>query len=428
MPRRFWISVLGALCAVVFPARSAEPAEASQAARLTNEFGLRFLREGTVPGENAIFSPLSIQLSLAVLYAGTEGTTRAEMRTVLGYPGTDFELHRSFAALRALLGAAAPGAAEAKEELLCASGLFVQQGFEVKPGYLALLAKFYGAAPQSIDFRGSPAAAAKAMNDWIGKATRGRFDSLVAPTGDFAQTKLSAVDAIHFKSRWQTRLLTAEPLPFRRPGAAPKEVRMMEIEQRLPYRKYPTFSAAKLPFLAEFDFVILLPDQVDGLPELERSLPATVLSDAFERPLVELTLPPFRHAPPTLGLTDLLRRMGLRSVFDAAPVGGADLRRIAAPTAEGALVLSDIWHRAKIEVTRFGAEATAVTVKRKSAKSSQKVTPTPIPRVELKIDHPFLFAIVHRATSAALFLGRVEKLPSLEEASEQELEEDMDDF
>ena len=73
---------------------TADPADAKTAAASINAFGLDLLRamlaDGTLePDKNAVFSPTSIALALAMARAGAKGETAAQMDAVLHTTGWD---------------------------------------------------------------------------------------------------------------------------------------------------------------------------------------------------------------------------------------------------------------------------------------------------------------------------------------------------
>ena len=67
------------------------------------------------------------------------------------------------------------------------------------------------------------------------------------------------------------------------------------------------------------------------------------------------------------------------------------------------LVISDIVHKAYIEVNEEGTEAAAATGGVFESKAIFQEQPVPV----FRADHPFLFFIQDRDTGAILFMGRV---------------------
>src|SRR4051794_4356301 len=84
--------------------RGAEPED--QATESINRFALDFFRADSSNASGSIlFSPYSIQLALAMTYAGADGETHTEMQKVLHYGSDDEAVHRGFAALNKALKA-----------------------------------------------------------------------------------------------------------------------------------------------------------------------------------------------------------------------------------------------------------------------------------------------------------------------------------
>src|SRR5262249_22807183 len=106
---------------------------------------------------------------------------------------------------------------------------------------------------------------------------------------------------------------------------------------------------------------------------------------------VRLSMPAWDFSS-QLDLIPALQALGVRTAF----TDGADLSGIA-PN----LYINAALHRATITVDEHGTEAAAVTVVGRGATS---MPPTP---VLVTADHPFAFAIVHKATGVPLFVGHV---------------------
>ena len=79
--------------------------------------------------------------------------------------------------------------------------------------------------------------------------------------------------------------------------------------------------------------------------------------------------------------------------------GKADLSRITAAP----LFVSNVVHKAFVEVNEEGTEAAAATA------IGVALMCMPLPKPVFKADHPFLFLIRHNDSGAILFLGRFVK-------------------
>jgi serpin B len=94
---------------------------------------------------NLVFSPASISIALATVYAGSATTTAAEIASVMQFTLPADRLHPAFDALDLALNAQPFGAPENAFALTIANAAWGQQGFSFLSTYLDLLAEYYGA-------------------------------------------------------------------------------------------------------------------------------------------------------------------------------------------------------------------------------------------------------------------------------------------
>ena len=148
----------------------------------------------------------------------------------------------------------------------------------------------------------------------------------------------------------------------------------------------------------ELSMMVLLPNEVDGLQELEDQLTAEKLI-AWTSPQnmgkqeVDLYLPRFK-VEESYKLVPTLRALGMVDAFNdrVANFSGMTGRRD--------LAVSTVVHKSFVEVTEEGTEAAAAT--------GVGVGVTSLPfRESFRCDHPFLFLIKHIKTNSILFCGRV---------------------
>ncbi|HEX5218709.1 MAG TPA: serpin family protein [Verrucomicrobiae bacterium] len=396
----------------------AEPT--THATTAINGLGIDLLHQ-THPGANALLSPYSIQSALAMTYAGADGATRAEMAKVLRYPSDNAELHRSFAGLReALEGVMQKSVKDAERmqqrggrvdpiTLTTANRLFGQTGFAFREPFLELVKSSYAAPFVPLDFRRNSSAATKHINGWVGEQTRERIRNLI-PDGALNQgTRLVLVNAIYLKAPWEHEFYESatRPQPFYLGANNLITVTSMRSEQTLGYAKHLDFTAVMIPYRGgELQFLVLLPDKVDGLADLEKKLTADLLGDFADakNQKVILHLPKFKLEPPAMTLSRSLQALGMRSAFDKPP-RSANFDRMAPRTPDDYLFVSEVFHKTFLNLDEKGTEAAAATAVAMVATNAAEWKPAK--PIEVRVDRPFLFAIQHRASGACLFLGRV---------------------
>jgi serpin B len=170
------------------------------------------------------------------------------------------------------------------------------------------------------------------------------------------------------------------------------------MEQQAGFRLSRTLDrdVIELPYRAAgFSMFITLPAAGSFL-EVERTMSSRDLLREAESTMqpkeVLLQLPRFRVTV-SLELDPILMRLGVRRVFSS----GADFDGLT-PGGREALVLTTLRHGVVVDVTEERTEAAAATGAGIGIVSA-------IP--EVRVDRPFLFAIVHRPTWTVLFSGRV---------------------
>jgi serpin B len=412
----------GFLAALFFAASSLGAADPTTiAASAINDLGIDLLVHAAKPEENTALSPYSIQIALAMTYAGAKGDTRQQMAKVLHYPSNDPDISGSFSALQNALAALTKQteklAAESKKSggpsdpilLTVANRLFGQQGYDFRPAYLELLKSTFGAPLEILDFVKSPSGAAKHINAWVAKQTRERIRDLIPDNALNKDTRLVLANAVYLKAPWAEEFnqSATQPRPFHLADGQSADVPMMTRQASFGYAKREGFVAVTIPYVSgDLQFLVLLPDTAVGLPKLESKLTRQLLMDCarLKNEDVILYLPKFKLEPPLFALRKTLEALGMESAFDV-PQGSADFDGIAPRRPNDYLYISDVFHKTFVEVDEKGTEAaaaTAVVMMRATAHFEEKSKP-----IEVRVDRPFLFAIQHRPSGACLFLGRL---------------------
>jgi serpin B len=259
-----------------------------------------------------------------------------------------------------------------------------------------------------MDFTHESARARQSINEWVESQTRHRIRDLIPANRLDRHSRLVLVNAIYLKAPWQTEFYSGatRPLPFHVQGHEPHDVPTMFCQRDLGYVHSDGFTAVSIPYSGDdLHFLILLPDARNGLQALESGMKPAVLADCAELPEadVKLYLPKFKLEPPVVELAHLLGSLGMMTSFDH-PTGSANFERMAPRRANDYLCLSAVFHKAFLALDEQGTEAAAATAVAAMAAGLLKRNAAP---VEVRVNHPFLFAIQHRPSGACLFLGRM---------------------
>ncbi len=333
--------------------------------------------------------------------AGTRGDTAAEMDKTLHFDLPQDKLNAGFADLIKQIN----GAADQKRayELRTANALWGQKGYAFNPDFLKTAKDDYGGGLNDVDFVGATEQARKAINDWVEEQTKQKIKDLLKPGSLTVDTRLVLTNAIYFNGTW------ADPFkkdathdePFRLGADKKVDAPLMHQTGHYGYLDGDGFQALELPYKGgELSMVVLLPKKIDGLADLETGLTADKLAGwvgKMHRQKVIVTLPKFKTTQ-QMGMKDILSKMGMPSAFTP---GKADLSGIA--ESKDRLWISDVIHKAFVDVNEEGTEAAAATGVIFTATSAVIEPPPP----EFRADHPFVFLIRDTRNDDILFLGRI---------------------
>ena len=353
---------------------------------------------------NLFYSPYSISAALAMTYAGARGETEGEMAKALHYDLPQDRLHPAFNALDQTLasrGKEAKGKDGQGFRLKIANSIWGQTGYQFKSEYLDTLARNYGAGLRLVDFRQAPEPARSTINGWINTQTEGKITDLLPPGSVGTDTRLILTNAIYFNAAWRDAFdqKNTRPLPFTLLDGSRIDAPMMSQTRSFRYAKGDGYQVVELPYDGgDMAMTILVPDQ-GKFVQFESSMSgdrlASIVSELQSR-RVELTIPKFKYGS-TLGLRDVLAKMGMAGAFsESADFSGMSDARD--------LFISDVLHRAIVDVSETGTEAAAATAVIVAATAAPVAPQEP---VTLTIDRPFMFVIRDIPTGAVLFVGRV---------------------
>ena len=358
------------------------------------------------PG-NLFFSPFSIRTALCMSQAGARGATATQMGEALCASSSGEAAQVAFAEAIQRLNAAGGGT----YEMAVANSLWGQEGSPLQPGYLDLIARYFGGDMKAQDFRRGAEAARVTINQWVEDRTRRKIQDLIPPGGVNALTRMVLVNAVYFKGIWALRFRreATQDEPFHLEAGRSVRVALMHQVEDVRYVRGADYQAVDLDYLGgDVSMLVLLPDRKDGIEALEAVLSARLLDDcagrAVER-VVKVFLPRFRMTWGTIDLGEQLKALGMPLAFTRTEADFSGINGCA-PGHEDSLFISAVFHKAFVEVNEEGTEAAAATAVGMTGSSlALPKKPPPIP--VLRADHPFLFAIRDRKSGAILFLGRV---------------------
>jgi serpin B len=174
---------------------------------------------------------------------------------------------------------------------------------------------------------------------------------------------------------------------------------MMHQSEKFLYMDNDQVQVLELPYEGGgLSMVIILPKQADGFAELEESFHVKKYKDWISKLSpwkVDVTLPRFK-ATFEVSLSAALAEMGISEALS----GSADFSGMS--DEKRGLQISDVIHKAFIDVDEEGTVAAAVTAVSMEGGTARSEEP-----VSFVADHPFLYVIRDRHSDSILFMGRV---------------------
>jgi serpin B len=385
------LTILMLVLAFISPA-TATPKDTDITSKQLN-LGVSLLRQGSDQDANRTLSPYSIHSALMLLRLGARGEVASQLDQKL-LPGSfSPELQTVYQAMNSAIITSNDTVTS-----VVANSLWLQTGYEYGDRYRAGSEKIFSAEPRHVDYQ-KPEPAREEINAWVSSKTHSLIPQLLPQGVITRETTCTIVNALYFKAAWIEAFkkeLTKDEKFWLTPSRE-INVPMMHHNDRMGYFENSEWVGVHLPYKAyDYTFVVLMPKRALAAEELSRRLSPKLFSQAMQEQeftKVNLAMPKFKVRQSR----DLLKQL---SVYGLTRLATGDYTDIS-PNGIGSV--GAILHEAVVTVDEGGTEAAAATavVMTKAFNRDEK------PAKDVKVDHPFAFALIHKPTQAPLFLGVV---------------------
>jgi serine protease inhibitor len=349
-----------------------------------NTFGLNLLNT-LVPlnaGNNTTISPISVAMTLQIVYNGAVGPTQTTMAQTLQLGAMSVQQLNTDNA--DLLGALLDP--DPQVDLTIANSLWVPLGTNtVAPAFITADQTYYGA--EIGDVAGAPAN----VNAWVSAQTNGLITTILPP----AEYTTVLANTVYFKGQWTSGFLPSATVsaPFTLADGTQVSVPMMQQTNPFPYIQGSNFQAISLPYgSGRLSMLVVLPDAgVDPGTFVAAITPAAVDSwvSGMYTEMVNLGLPRFTTSYGT-NLVPPLTTLGMGDAFDPSENGFTGIFP--------SFFIAVAQHKTVVEVDETGTVAAAAT-------GGGATTDAPAPPVNLQLNRPFFYAIRDNQTGELLFVG-----------------------
>ena len=365
--------------------------------------------------DNMVFSPVSINIALSMVYAGALDTTADDIAKAMHYQGwKPKDLFRAFNLLDQVLESRGDQAYHTQKDrpeaqsassfrLNIINSIWCQQDIKFETPFLDTLALNYGAGVTLADFFTNSDAERERINSWVAKETRDKIQNLI-PEGVISSDTVSVlVNAIHLKMPWSHSFkLAGDRMSFRIDDTQSASVAYFTADESFEYGTDGDVQVVSVPLEGTFVHLVALVPPLGQLASLEEKLSANYYAERLaslrsER-LVQLRVPVVNFTSPSLRLRSKLKSLGMVAPFDS------QLANFKGISTEVALHLEDVIHKAMLAMNQDGVEAAAATA---AILNKEMATVAPDDVIELNLDRPFVVTLVDRPTGVILFAGHI---------------------
>ncbi len=328
-----------------------------------------------------------------MVYEGSEGETRSEIRNALNLPMNNTETRTHYREIHQSLNN------ETEYELNEANSLWHQRNYPITQNYTETIQNQYGGKITPLDFTNKQKAKER-INNWVANKTKNKIPELLEEVSP--RTRLILTNAIYFKGIWRYPFdeeKTTEEL-FKTGSGDEIPVSMMRDTEDLQYAEYEDFKALEMPYRLstnQASMLVILPKDEEKSLEKLNDLSLQELNSIrkdLEAHKVDIRFPKFEYRTKyDRELKSSLKDLGIKKAFTSE----ANFNTIT--ESKNNFLISKMVHKAYVKINENGTEAAAATAA-KLETSTEKNT-----RSTFNADHPFMF-LIQQENGNILFIGR----------------------
>ena len=337
--------------------------------------------------ENVCLSPLSAQFALAMVANGAESKTKEEIYKAVGSSTNVNGYYKE------LLHTLNTNEDWQHCEVNVANSIWINNKLSVKEPFITENKENFDAAIETVEFNDSTL---HRINEWCSEKTKDKIPTILNDINP--NDRMYLINALYFNAVWNKKFNkeNTKKESFTTENGKVVEVDMMRQRENSLYCNNKDFEiTVKRYYDGKYSMLLALPKKKMKCDEAAQAIMSNLekyLSE-MSRCEVDLSMPKFtvefgsslKHVLEQQGIT---RAFGERAQFNGI--------------SDEPLCISDIMQKTYIKVDEDGTEAAAVTALRVGAMSMR-----PQNIIPMRLDRPFVFAIIKNESNEVLFVGKI---------------------
>ena len=351
--------------------------------------------------KNVCLSPFSAYMAFSLCFAGSDGNTAEEFKTVFG-----LQKEKAAEFCQGLYGNFVHREYYSKNtKVNLANSVWIDNDYTpfVKDGYLKTATEYFNAAIFKCDF--SDKATVKAVNDWCKDNTDGLIDKIV--DGFDEHQFMALINALLIEAEWAETYDSYSVVKddFTDKNGAKKQAEF--LSRRISsYYSATDAQAFKMPLKDGFSFVGILPNESVDIDAYCNTLTADKISVLLNKAnydcFVNTRIPKFKNDY-EIDLVEIMQTMGINDAFDGVLANFKPMVEIPNSNAYIGAALQ----KTHFELDEKGIKAAAVTY---IGMKDAAMMPEQKPTINIYLDRPFVYILMDEASDLPMFIGTVKTI------------------
>ena len=364
---------------------------------------MELFKESVSEGKNSMISPVSILMAMAMAENGAASGSRTQIEKAFGCTTEELSdwLKNWMTSLKT--------GRNTKMNVANSFWFRDAEGLKVKENYLKTIKACLDAQAYKAPL---DAGTRDEINNWCDENTYGMIKKIIQEISP--EDMAIIINATAFEGAWLVpyeEYQIEEGESFYTEDGSEEKADMLYseegfyIEGKIGDNKVTGF---KKSYKDGYSFVALLPEEGTAVADCVKDLDGSTFSTLIENgryEKVKTALPEFTSEYTVDNLINTFEKMVIKDIFSPDMADLSDMATAAEPGGDAAynLYISKILHKTFIEVNRKGTRAAAVTEMVAGCTSM----PRPEEMHTVRLDRPFIYAIIDDVTATPIFIGTV---------------------